>query len=277
MRGLRRSEAGVRLIERRSAPPGPGEVAVSIAAAGICRTDLHVAGGAIAVDRPVVLGHEASGWIDGRLVAIDPRVGGGFLGIDRDGVFATEVVVPRSAVVPMPRRMDPRRAAYLEPVAASLAVVDAPIAAGDRIAVFGDNRIAELTARVLRACGHRAVDLPARDGGGYDAAIETGLAATDGSLDPIIDAVRPGGLVVLKSRPVRRASLDLRRAVAREVTLRAVSYARFDAAADLLAGDRLELDDLFGDSYALDDWERAFAAAADDERRKQFFAVGAPR
>ncbi|MFF2554068.1 zinc-binding dehydrogenase [Nocardia sp. NPDC058058] len=43
------------------APPGPGEVRVRIAAAGVCHSDLHVLTGAWRIPRPVVLGHEGSG------------------------------------------------------------------------------------------------------------------------------------------------------------------------------------------------------------------------
>ncbi|MFE3024680.1 zinc-binding dehydrogenase [Nocardia tengchongensis] len=43
------------------APPGPGEVRVRVAAAGVCHSDLHVTAGAWQVPRPVVLGHEGSG------------------------------------------------------------------------------------------------------------------------------------------------------------------------------------------------------------------------
>ncbi|WP_208301264.1 zinc-binding dehydrogenase [Mycobacterium sp. DL440] len=43
------------------AAPGPGEVQVKIAAAGVCHSDLHVTTGAWDVPAPVVLGHEGSG------------------------------------------------------------------------------------------------------------------------------------------------------------------------------------------------------------------------
>ncbi|QZH62796.1 Zn-dependent alcohol dehydrogenase [Mycolicibacterium farcinogenes] len=43
------------------AAPGPGEVRVQIAAAGVCHSDLHVTTGAWDVPAPVVLGHEGSG------------------------------------------------------------------------------------------------------------------------------------------------------------------------------------------------------------------------
>lgn len=46
----------------RLADPGPGEVLVRIAAAGVCHSDLHLADGALGEDRwPIVLGHEGAG------------------------------------------------------------------------------------------------------------------------------------------------------------------------------------------------------------------------
>jgi len=45
------------------APPGPGEVLVDIAAAGVCHSDLHVFRGEWEVPIPLVMGHEGSGII----------------------------------------------------------------------------------------------------------------------------------------------------------------------------------------------------------------------
>ncbi|UQI43161.1 Zn-dependent alcohol dehydrogenase [Streptomyces sp. HU2014] len=42
-------------------PPGPGEVLVAIAAAGLCHSDLSVADGTIPYPLPAVLGHEGAG------------------------------------------------------------------------------------------------------------------------------------------------------------------------------------------------------------------------
>jgi S-(hydroxymethyl)glutathione dehydrogenase / alcohol dehydrogenase len=44
-------------------PPGPGEVLVRIAAAGVCHSDLHVLRGEWSRVTPVVLGHEGSGTV----------------------------------------------------------------------------------------------------------------------------------------------------------------------------------------------------------------------
>ena len=42
-------------------PPGPGEVLVEIAAAGLCHSDLSVIDGSRPRVMPMVLGHEAAG------------------------------------------------------------------------------------------------------------------------------------------------------------------------------------------------------------------------
>ena len=46
------------------APPGPGEVLVRIAAAGICHSDLSVIEGVRPRPRPMVIGHESAGIVE---------------------------------------------------------------------------------------------------------------------------------------------------------------------------------------------------------------------
>ncbi len=51
----------IRVRDVDLAEPGPGEVRVKIAAAGVCHSDLHVRRGEWAVPTPLVMGHEGSG------------------------------------------------------------------------------------------------------------------------------------------------------------------------------------------------------------------------
>jgi S-(hydroxymethyl)glutathione dehydrogenase/alcohol dehydrogenase len=53
-------------------PPGPGEVSVAIAAAGVCHSDLHVRRGDWKVRAPLVMGHEGAGVI----TEVGPEVSG---------------------------------------------------------------------------------------------------------------------------------------------------------------------------------------------------------
>jgi len=53
----------VSVAEVELQPPGPGEVEVSIAAAGVCHSDLHVRRGDWDLPLPLVMGHEGSGTV----------------------------------------------------------------------------------------------------------------------------------------------------------------------------------------------------------------------
>ena len=63
MRAVVLTEPGRRpeLVDVDLAPPGPGEVLVDIAAAGVCHSDLHVLRGEWELPLPLVMGHEGSG------------------------------------------------------------------------------------------------------------------------------------------------------------------------------------------------------------------------
>ena len=51
------------LIDIELAPPGPGEVKVKIAGAGVCGSDLHIQRGEWELPLPLVMGHEGSGMV----------------------------------------------------------------------------------------------------------------------------------------------------------------------------------------------------------------------
>ncbi len=69
-------------VERPEPRPGPGELAVAVAACGVCRTDLQLCEGDLpARTLPVVPGHQ----VVGRVTALGPEVDGWALG-DRVGV-----------------------------------------------------------------------------------------------------------------------------------------------------------------------------------------------
>ena len=259
MRALLREGGRARIAEVPAPIPAPDELLLRVEIAGVCRTDLLAARGLLPVDEPMILGHEFCGWSEelGR-VAVHPLLSCGrcgaclderagacasarLLGLRVHGAFAEMIAVPRSAVVSVPRDLDPRRAAYAEPIAAALAVLDAPLEGRGLIA--GKGRVASLIARVL--AHHGLDDLHAEPTANrYDFVIET---ETD--LNEAVRAVKPGGLIVLRSRPARPIPIDLAAVVAKEVTLRAVNYGDFGRAVTLAA--ELPLDDLFGPTLSL--------------------------
>jgi S-(hydroxymethyl)glutathione dehydrogenase/alcohol dehydrogenase len=46
-------------------PPEPGELAIKMSATGVCRSDLSVINGTLPLPKPMVLGHEGAGIVDG--------------------------------------------------------------------------------------------------------------------------------------------------------------------------------------------------------------------
>lgn len=294
---ITRGPLGPHLTSRRVPAPGPGEARVRVLLAGICRTDLHAADGLLGVIEGRVLGHELVGEIEsaaegcpfrpGTRVTATPLLPCGvcegceagrpclrphMLGVDRDGAFAERVLLPWRALHEVPAPLSARRAAYTEPMAASLAVLKAPIDPSQRGLLLGKNRIAELTRRVLEARGFRRLtqlaqgeEVP-RDA--FDFAIET--AATAETLDALLRAVRPGGCVVLKSRPPAPVPLDVALAVRRDLRLCAVGYGSFAEALRLLG--ELPVDDLLGEVFPLERFAEAFAKARGSESAKLFLA-----
>jgi S-(hydroxymethyl)glutathione dehydrogenase / alcohol dehydrogenase len=69
---LREYHAPLAVCELELDPPGPGEVRVRVAAAGVCHSDVHLADGHLGGGRrPIVLGHEGAGVVE----AVGPGVG----------------------------------------------------------------------------------------------------------------------------------------------------------------------------------------------------------
>ena len=60
---LRDHDEGLRVETIRTPRPKAGEVLIKVADCGLCHSDLHVIGGAIAFPLPAVLGHEVTGTI----------------------------------------------------------------------------------------------------------------------------------------------------------------------------------------------------------------------
>jgi threonine dehydrogenase-like Zn-dependent dehydrogenase len=285
MRAIVRTAAGVELRPRPRPTLRDGDVLVRVMRAGVCRTDVHVARGRIACVPPRILGHEGAGVVvdmgravtrleRGARVAIRPSIECGRcegcdrercvaplrIGIDVDGVFAELVAVPASAIVPVPPELSFERAAFVEPIAAALAVFRAPIEAGEPGRVIGSGRIAELTKRVLEVRGFRC-----SAHGLVSWVIET--TGTEEGLASAVDALARGGTLVVKSRPPGRVPIDLAAIVEREVAIHAVRHGSFSDAVEMASSGFA--DDLLGNVHPLE----AFATVLEEsEDKKAFFA-----
>jgi threonine dehydrogenase-like Zn-dependent dehydrogenase len=306
MRAIVRRGGAVEVVEVDAPVPRPGEVMVAVALAGTCRTDLLVADGKLPVAEGLILGHELSGRImtsaspernPGQRVTVIPaipctRCAGcsasheqperctrpRFLGVDEDGAFARFVRVPARCTLPLPEAVTDMQGAFVEPLAAALAVLGAGLRAEDEIAVVGRNRIGELVARVLEtAHGKRPTVLDENEPGhqdAFDAVVET--VPTSAGLDRALTAVRPGGKLVLKSRPAARVPFDLALAVRKEISLQGARYGSFADAILWLAQRRIDISDLLGPVFPLEGFADAFALARGQESKKVFIAPGDP-
>jgi len=297
---------GVEVRLQDVAPPPlqhPAQVRIRVAAAGLCRTDLYVAEGLLPSKGRLVLGHEFSGTLEeigsqvthlntGQRVAVFPWLGCGqcpwclrgastacpqrqMLGVHLDGAFAEEIVVPGHLVYPLPDGISFQAAAYAEPVAASLAVLKAGLSQQQRGLIYGRNRIAELTLRLMRLHGFQNLelwnpDLPL-DESSYDYVVETMSAPQE--VTRMLRILKPEGTLVVKSRHYLPLQLDLQTLVPKEIRLVAVNYGDFPSSLELLQNPDFHYADLLGEGHPLEDWRTLFEEARRDESTKSFFRL----
>lgn len=192
---------------------GPRDVRVRVAACGICGSDVHGIDGSTGRRRPpIVMGHEASGVIEGLGPDVEGfRVGdrvtfdstvynpesffsrrGLFnlcddrrvLGVScadyrRDGAFAELVSVPAHIVYRMPDGMTFEQAAMVEPVSIAVhARTLTPPAPGDTALVIGAGLIGLMTVQVLRHSAAGRILAADVDDGRLALARELGAEAT---------------------------------------------------------------------------------------------------
>ncbi len=225
MRGVRVTEDGVQVTDLPAPDPGPDDVVVRVAAAGICGSDLHLLSWG---PLPVTLGHEVSGWLaDGTPVAIEPVRWCGTcdrclagdtqlcptattIGISSDGGMADEVLVGPDCVVPLPAGLDVLDAGLVEPVACAVhAMARARVEPGTRVAVVGGGTlgVAAVAAATHLGCEvgvvtrhpHQGAAAEAVGGrpaeGHYDVVIEA--AGTSSAFATACDLARARGTIAL--------------------------------------------------------------------------------
>ncbi len=191
MRALRLTTPGAALsrplemVELPDPEPGSGEIVLRVAACAVCRTDLQIIEGDLTARRlPIVPGHQAvgtvervgpevTGWAEG------DRAGVGWLasacghcgfcqsgrenlcrlatfsGWDRDGGFATRVVVPAEFALPLPDGPSDRAVAPLlcGGVIGYRALKVSGIVPGGRLGLYGFGASAHLALQVARHWG----------------------------------------------------------------------------------------------------------------------------
>jgi propanol-preferring alcohol dehydrogenase len=182
---LERTGGPLRAIEMAAPKPGPGQVALAVAACGICRTDLHILDGELTETAfPIVIGHQVVARVAGKgegaeRFAIGDRVGvpwlgwacgecsycksgrenlcgrARFTGYHVPGGYAERTIADERFCFALPDAFDDAHAAPL--LCAGLIGYRALALAGDapRLGLYGMGSAAHLIAQVARHQGRR--------------------------------------------------------------------------------------------------------------------------
>ena len=234
---LHQQRAPLRLEERPTPEPGPGEVLLRVRSCAVCRTDLHILDGELPHPKlPLVLGHQIVGVVERGGTRWKPgaRVGvpwlawtdgtcrfcrsdrenlcdrARFTGYDVDGGYAEETIADERFCFALPDAYDDLHAAPL--LCAGLIGYRALRLAGDaqRLGIYGFGAAAHLIAQVAKEQGRRvfAFTRPG-DAEGQRFAREVGAEWASGSdttppeeLDAALIFAPVGSLVVAALRAV---------------------------------------------------------------------------
>ncbi|NJD99683.1 alcohol dehydrogenase [Thermococcus sp. LS1] len=176
------SPKNIEFEERKTKPLEPDEVLVKVLYAGIAGTDLRIYNGTLSAKLPIVLGQEfvgeirevgekVDGFSKGEYVVVEPVLRCGrceycrsgkytlcenlkVLGVNADGGFAQEIVVPDYALHKIPKNVDIREAALVTPAAVALyAINKAKVSFGDKVAVLGGGAIGLSALQFAMASG----------------------------------------------------------------------------------------------------------------------------
>lgn len=285
MKTLVKTESGIILKDTVPGTLKDGFVRIEVKEVGLCRTDLYVADGTIPVSGDIILGHEFSGIINeskstlfkfGERVGVNPLFDLKFMGLDFDGCLRKYIDVPQEQVIKA-YDLDFKFAAYLEPVAASMAVLKACKDKEAKGAVFGHNRIAELTYLILKTEGYNIewldekVSYNSEQNNSYDYIVET--LFNEEYLKTIIKLLKKEGTLVVKSRKKQLTGLIASDLVAKELTFRCVNYYDFNETMSWLTQNQHVVEHLLGHSYPLEQWRAAFDEAYKGESKKIFIHI----
>ncbi|TMR11480.1 zinc-binding dehydrogenase [Nonomuraea turkmeniaca] len=292
------TDDGIRTIEVDE--PGGAGVRLSVAAAGICGTDVMFVSFGVT---SFIYGHEFAGVDDtGNGYFVEPSIyggecaecragnpqrcteaGHGTLGMYRDGGLAEAVVVPEYTLLALPAQLDVKDACLIEPGAVAWhAVRRAQAQPGERILVVGGGSIGLLAGAAAQHQGWD-VDVDARHSHQLTAAERLGLGRPSGTYDVVIDAAgsesslarsadaaRPGGRIV--SLGVYRTTLPIpgTQSLVKELTyVNSIAYGRHEGVreveevASMLAKKPEIAETIITHRFPIQEAREAFRVAAD--------------
>jgi len=279
-------------------PDGAG-VRLSVAAAGICGTDVSFAAAGVS---GFIYGHEFAG-VDneGTGYFVEPTIyggeceecrtgntqrctepGHGTLGIFSNGGMAEAVVVPEYTLLPLPAQLDARTACLIEPASVAWhGVRRARALPGERFLVIGGGSIGLLAGVAAQHQG-LAVDVETRHEHQRAAAERLGFGRPQGAYDVVLDAAgtesslarsanaaRPGGRIVSLGVYVTTMPAPGVVSLTKELTyINSIAYARHDGGreveevASMLAKRPEVAQTIITHRYPMEDAAEAFRVAA---------------
>jgi threonine dehydrogenase-like Zn-dependent dehydrogenase len=200
--------------------------------------------------------------------------------VNRHGAFAEYLSLPIENLHLVPENVSTAAATFTEPIAAALEIQQQiQICKDDRVLVVGDGKLGQLIAQTLALTGcellvvgrhkDKLVNLAAKG-------IKTGFAdsVTDRYFDISVDctgnpegfniarrALRPRGILILKSTYAGNLSLDASALVVDEITLIGSRCGPFVPALELLATGKVDVQSLIDSHYPLFQGLAAFEKA----------------
>ncbi len=278
------------------------EAVVRVTSAGICNTDLelvrgyypyrgvlgHEFVGRVASGPRELEGERVVGEINavcgdcetcraGRPTHCERRTVLGIVG--RDGAFAEYLTLPVENLHPVPATVPDEAAVFVEPLAAALEIREqVDIGCDDRVLVVGDGKLGQLIAATLALSGCE-LHVVGRHERKLDILRELGIAAAvgppAGTFDVTVDctgssagfeiargALRPRGVLVMKSTYAGKLTFDASSLVVDEITLVGSRCGPFAPALRLLADGAVDVAPLIDATYPLGDGLAAFEHAA---------------
>jgi threonine dehydrogenase-like Zn-dependent dehydrogenase len=304
MRGLWLEAQRVRV--REDVPdPSAAEAVVRVTLAGVCNTDLEMVRGYYpftgvpghefvgvverADDAPEWVGKRVAGEINatcgtcatcraGRKTHCERRTVLGLIG--RNGTFAEQLSLPVANLRAIPDHVSDEAAAFTEPLAAALHVLE-HVRPKDRVLVVGDGKLGHLAALALRTadCDLRVATRVARERPILAAKGIATIASDDvkeGSADVVVEctgqsgglavarrAVRPAGTIVMKSTYRGEAAFDFTRMVVDEVRIVGSRCGPFEPAIRALESGSIDPTPLIAVRFPLEDGLAALEKAAE--------------
>lgn len=321
--------APLEVVELPDPIPGAGEIVVRVKDVGVCGSDLHAAKYAATMPPGTIMGHEFSAVIDGVGAGVtgfewgDPVVVMSYLACgDCDqcrnghgarcramkvvgfgevpGAYAEKMKTRPASVFRMPREMNHRAGATVEPLVVGLhGIHRAGLRAGESCVIMGAGPIGLVTLLWARFAGARAIVVSEKAEGrrakaremGADAAVDpqkedparviqslSGAApdvvfeciGVPGTIAESLNYVRRGGRVVVIGACMENDQFAPMAALNKEVDLRfslGLEPGEIETAIAMLAAGRVNTAPMITDVISLDQLPRAFAELSTPNRQ----------